>query len=98
MKRIILCVVAAALFLSGGLTLPAMVSSAAASEIVLTSVGQSPDATMIRVVLPEDEDQRGKPACSDLKAMPAKILVAVVGGSSKGPARQASTRTRRLSE
>ncbi len=85
MKRIILCVVAAALFLSGGLTLPAMVSSAAASEIVLTSVGQSPDATMIRVVLRKMKiNAENQPLLRPEGLASEKILVAVVGGSSKG--------------
>ncbi|MDD3916679.1 MAG: DUF6305 family protein [Synergistaceae bacterium] len=85
MKRIILCVVAAALFLSCGLTLPAMVSSAAASEIVLTSVGQSPDATMIRVVLRKMKiNAENQPLLRPEGLAGEKILVAVVGGSSKG--------------
>ena len=85
MKRIILCVVAAALFLSCGLTLPAMVSSAAASEIVLTSVGQSPDATMIRVVLRKMKiNAENQPLLRPEGLASENILVAVVGGSSKG--------------
>lgn len=85
MKRIILCVVAVALFLSCGLTLPAMVSSAAASEIVLTSVGQSPDATMIRVVLRKMKiNAENQPLLRPEGLGGEKILVAVVGGSSKG--------------
>ena len=85
MKRIILCVVAAALFLSCGLTLPSMVSSAAASEIVLTSVGQSPDATMIRVVLRKMKiNAENQPLLRPEGLAGEKILVAVVGGSSKG--------------
>lgn len=85
MKRIILCVVAATLFLSCGLTLPAMVSSAAASEIVLTSVGQSPDATMIRVVLRKMKiNAENQPLLRPEGLAGEKILVAVVGGSSKG--------------
>jgi hypothetical protein len=58
---------------------------AAAAEVALTSVGQSPDAMMVMVVLKKlkietDFDALMKP--EDLSGH--KILIAVVGGSSKG--------------
>lgn len=58
---------------------------ASASDVALTSVGQSPDAMMIRVVLrnmgvPHDYDSLMRAgSLADHKA-----LIAVVGGSSKG--------------
>lgn len=85
MKKIFLCALATLLFLSGGGMLPAMVSSAAASEVVLTSVGQSPDATMIRVVLRKMKiNAENQPLLRPDGLGGEKILVAVVGGSSKG--------------
>jgi hypothetical protein len=56
-----------------------------AADVALTSVGQSPDAMMVRVVLrnmgiDHDYDSLMKP--EDLSDQ--KVLVAVVGGSSKG--------------
>ena len=85
MKKIILCLVAAVLFLSAGFALPDMVSSAVASEILLTSVGQSPDATMIRVVLRKMKiNAENQPLLRPEGLGGEKILVAVVGGSSKG--------------
>jgi hypothetical protein len=56
-----------------------------AAEVALTSVGQSPDAMMVMVVLKKmqietDFDALMKPG--DLKDQ--KVLIAVVGGSSKG--------------
>lgn len=85
MKRIVLCVVAAVLLLFGACALPDMVSSAEASDILLTSVGQSPDATMIRVVLRKMKiNAENQPLLRPEGIGSEKILVAVVGGSSKG--------------
>lgn len=84
MKKLILCAVAIALFLTGGI-LPRSVSSAAASELLLTSVGQSPDATMIRVVLRKMKiNAENQPLLRPDGLGGEKVLVAVVGGSSKG--------------
>lgn len=63
----------------------AAAASACAAEVALTSVGQSSDAMMVRVIMKSlkitpDYDAVMKPeALSD-----QKVLVAVVGGSSKG--------------
>lgn len=85
MKKIIPCVLATVLFLSGVSMLPDMLSSAEASGIVLTSVGQSPDATMIRVVLRKMKiNAENQPLLRPDGLGDEKILVAVVGGSSKG--------------
>ncbi len=85
MKKIILCVLATVLFLSGGSVFPDMVASAEASGILLTSVGQSPDATMIRVVLRKMKiNAENQPLLRPDGLGGEKILVAVVGGSSKG--------------
>ena len=85
MKKIILCVLATVLFLSGGSVLPDMVASAEASGILLTSVGQSPDATMVRVVLRKMKlNAENQPLLRPDGLGGEKILVAVVGGSSKG--------------
>ena len=60
-------------------------ASAWAADVALTSVGQSPDATMVRVLL---KSLKVEPQFSplmkagDLKD--EKVLIAVVGGSSKG--------------
>ncbi|MDR3230033.1 MAG: DUF6305 family protein [Synergistaceae bacterium] len=59
--------------------------SAAASEIALTSIGQSPDAVMVNVVLKRMKvaaDYNATMKEADLAGH--KILIAVVGGSSKG--------------
>jgi hypothetical protein len=58
---------------------------AIAADVALTSVGQSPDAMMIRVVLrnmgiSHDYDSLMKPEM----LADQKVLIAVVGGSSKG--------------
>lgn len=60
-------------------------AGAQAADVALTAVGQSPDAMMVRVVLkslkvPADYDALLQP--EGLEGQ--KILVAVVGGSSKG--------------
>lgn len=85
MKKIVLCILVTALFLSGGSMLPDTVSSAEASGILLTSVGQSPDATMVRVVLRKMKiNAENQPLLRPDGLGGEKILVAVVGGSSKG--------------
>lgn len=58
---------------------------AGAAEVAVTSIGQSSDGMMVRVILkslkiPADFDAVMKPEA--LKAQ--KVLIAVVGGSSKG--------------
>lgn len=55
-----------------------------AADIALTSAGQSPDAMMVRVVLKKlgveaDSDPLMKP-----EGLTQKILIVVIGGSSKG--------------
>jgi hypothetical protein len=60
-------------------------TTAAASEIALMSVGQSPDAVMVRVVLKKmkvDSYYEARLKASDLTDQ--KVLIAVIGGSSKG--------------
>lgn len=60
-------------------------NAASASDIALTSVGQSPDAMMVRVVLKNmkvQNDYNNLMKAEDLKDQ--KVLIAVVGGSSKG--------------
>ncbi|MBC7322916.1 MAG: hypothetical protein H5T90_07425 [Acetomicrobium sp.] len=60
-------------------------SMAYASEVALTSVGQSPDAMMIRVVLRNmgiEHDYDSLMKAGDLSDQ--KVLILVVGGSSKG--------------
>ena len=60
--------------------------AACASDVALTSVGQSPDAMMVRVVLRNvlkiDPNFNALMNTEDLTG--EKILIAVVGGSSKG--------------
>ncbi len=56
-----------------------------AAEVALTSVGQSPDGTMIKVIMkkikiPVDYDKMMTPDALGEQ----KVLIAVVGGSSKG--------------
>ncbi|NLL36454.1 MAG: hypothetical protein GX256_02895 [Fretibacterium sp.] len=66
-----------ALFLTAG--------AASAADVTLTSVGQSPDAMMVRVVMKGLNlvpDYQPLLKAEDLKD--CKVLVAVVGGSSKG--------------
>ncbi|MCL1940400.1 MAG: DUF6305 family protein [Synergistaceae bacterium] len=58
---------------------------AEASEIALMSVGQSPDAMMVRVVLRKmkvESDYDSMFGAKDLAGQ--KVLIAVIGGSSKG--------------
>ena len=67
------------------LLLLASASSALAADVALTSVGQSPDAVMVKVVMKKikvepEYDALMKPAALGSQ----KVLVAVVGGSSKG--------------
>jgi len=59
--------------------------AAFAADIVLTSVGQSPDAMMVRVVLRKMKiDTDSEPLLKSDGLGTRKVLVAVVGGSSKG--------------
>lgn len=58
---------------------------AEASEIALTSIGQSPDAVMVNVILKKMKvaaDYNATMKEADLQGQ--KVLIAVVGGSSKG--------------
>ena len=60
-------------------------AEAGASEIALTSVGQSPDAVMVNVMLKRQKiaaDYEAGLQGADLSNQ--KVLIAVVGGSSKG--------------
>lgn len=63
----------------------AAAGSAAAADVALTSVGQSPDAMMVRVVMKRlgiESDYRPLMKAEELGD--GKVLVVVVGGSSKG--------------
>ena len=63
----------------------ACITEARASEIALTSVGQSPDAVMVNVILKRQKipaDYEATMKVGDLTGQ--KVLIAVVGGSSKG--------------
>jgi len=69
---------------------------ALAADVALTSVGQSPDAMMIRVVLrnmgiAHDYDSLMQPEM----LADQKVLIAVVGGSSKGLGAAVSMRKRK---
>jgi len=58
---------------------------ALAQEVALTSIGQSPDATMIKVVLKKMKVQaKEEKLLTAEKLGSPKVLIAVVGGSSKG--------------
>ena len=68
-----------------GLVLLLMAQVALAAEVAITSVGQSPDGMMVKVLLKKlkmdaDYDSMMKPTA--LKDH--KVLIAVIGGSSKG--------------
>jgi hypothetical protein len=68
-----------------GVLLAFSANAASASNIALTSVGQSPDAMMVRVILKNmkiQNDYNNLMKVEDLKDQ--KVLIAVVGGSSKG--------------
>ena len=85
MKKVIVSIVTAVLLVFGGIVLAENASSAAASGILLTSVGQSPDAMMVRVVLRKMKiNAENQPLLRADELGDDKILVAVVGGSSKG--------------
>lgn len=61
------------------------VAAAGESNVALTSVGQSPDAMMVRVVLKSLKVKAEYNALMKASELgDAKVLVAVVGGSSKG--------------
>ena len=66
----------------------ACTTEAGAAEIALTSVGQSPDAVMVNVILKRQKitaDYDAGMKAADLAGQNGqKILIAVVGGSSKG--------------
>jgi len=58
---------------------------AAAAEVALTSVGQSPDAMMVMVVLKKLQVDTDFDALMKPESLSGhKVLIAVVGGSSKG--------------
>lgn len=60
-------------------------SAALAADVALTSVGQSPDAVMVRVVMKKLKVEADYDALMKPEALGSqKVLVAVVGGSSKG--------------
>ena len=76
MKKIILTGIALLLLFAG---------AAFAADIVLTSVGQSPDSMMVRVVLRKVKiDAENVPLLKAEDLKDQKVLIAVVGGSSKG--------------
>lgn len=59
--------------------------SAFAADIALTSVGQSPDGMMVRVILKKMKlDASYDPMMKPEALSGEKVLIAVVGGSSKG--------------
>lgn len=63
----------------------ASASAALAADVALTSVGQSPDAVMVRVVMKKLKVEADYDALMKPEALGSqKVLVAVVGGSSKG--------------
>lgn len=77
MKRMVLAL--AALFVL------ATAGGAFAADVVLTSVGQSPDMMMVRVVLRKLKIEADSEPLLQANALTkGKVLVAVVGGSSKG--------------
>ena len=63
----------------------AFAGAALAADVALTSVGQSPDAMMVRVVFRQVGTDVDYDALMKPESLPGhKVLVAVVGGSSKG--------------
>ena len=73
------------LLLTALLSLLLLVGIAAASDVAITSVGQSPDGMMVKVLMKRlkiepDYDALMKPGTLSGQ----KVLIAVVGGSSKG--------------
>ncbi|SMG40255.1 DUF6305 family protein [Dethiosulfovibrio salsuginis] len=63
----------------------AVASVSCAADVALTSIGQSPDAMMVKVVLKSlkiTPDYEALMKATDLDGQ--KVLIAVVGGSSKG--------------
>ena len=71
--------------LLGSILMSCFVAVASASEVAVMSVGQSPDAMMVRVLLKRmkvDSDYNAMLQKTDLDGQ--KVLIAVVGGSSKG--------------
>jgi len=67
------------------LLLIASASAALAADVALTSVGQSPDAVMVRVVMRKLKVEADYDALMKPEALGSqKVLIAVVGGSSKG--------------
>ena len=77
MKRMIIALTALLVLAAAG--------AAFAADVVLTSVGQSPDVMMVRVVLRKMKiDADSEPLLKADALAGRKVLVAVVGGSSKG--------------
>lgn len=77
MRRAIIALIAIISLLAAG--------AAFAAEVMLTSVGQSPDVMMVRVVLRKMKvEADSEPLLKADGLGSSKILVAVVGGSSKG--------------
>ena len=77
MKRLIIALTALLVLAAAG--------AAFAADVVLTSVGQSPDVMMVRVVLRKMKiDADSEPLLKADALAGRKVLVAVVGGSSKG--------------
>ena len=77
MKRAITALAAVIVLLAAG--------AALAADVMLTSVGQSPDVMMVRVVLRKMKiDADSEPLLKADGLGGSKVLVAVVGGSSKG--------------
>jgi hypothetical protein len=74
-----------ALLIALTFSLAAFSARALAQDVVLTSIGQSPDATMVKVVLKKMNVavQEEKLLTAEKLGSP-KVLIAVVGGSSKG--------------
>ncbi|MBL3539438.1 DUF6305 family protein [Aminivibrio sp.] len=77
MKRMIIALTALLVLSAAG--------AAFAADVVLTSAGQSPDVMMVRVVLRKMKiDADSEPLLKADALAGWKVLVAVVGGSSKG--------------
>lgn len=77
MKRTVLVLTALFVLATAG--------AALAADVVLTSVGQSPDMMMVRVVMRKLKlDSDSEPLLQAGALGSRKVLIAVVGGSSKG--------------
>jgi hypothetical protein len=75
----------ARIFLGAFLALFLLAGTAFAAEVALTSVGQSPDGTMVQVIMKRLKISMEYDKLMEPEALTdQKVLIAVVGGSSKG--------------